>query len=72
MGQRDALYLSTGTIEMDEGNFTHGSNKDKSLKRGRGSQRKKNVAVLAESTPVEEIETGKKSSQFRYSKNEDS
>ena len=32
MGQRDALYLSTGTIEMDEGNFTHGSNKDKSLK----------------------------------------
>lgn len=68
MGQRDDLYLLTGTIEMDEGYFTHGSNKDKSLKRGRGSQRKKNVAVLAESTPVEDIETGKKSSHFRYAK----
>jgi hypothetical protein len=32
------------------------------LKRGRGSQRQSNVAIMAESTPLEDSETGKTSS----------
>jgi len=40
-------------------------------KRGRGSQSKSNVAVMAESTPLEDIETGRKIvSNSRYDKNE--
>jgi|TARA_B110000967_G_scaffold194946_1_gene223956 hypothetical protein len=35
------------------------------LKRRRGSQRQSNVAVMAESTPLEEIETGHNSNQCR-------
>ncbi len=38
------------------------------LKRGRGSQRQSNVAIMAESTPLEDSETGKTSSQCRYFK----
>ncbi len=40
----------------------------KKLKRGRGSQSKINVDVMAESTPFEDIHSGKKTSQFRYAK----
>lgn len=68
MGQREDFYKLSGSIEMDEGYFTHTIKEDQKLKRGRGSQRKKNVAVLAESTLLEDIETGNKSSHFRYAK----
>jgi hypothetical protein len=68
MGQREDSYQLSGSIEMDEGYFSHAVNEDKKLKRGKGSQRKKNVAVMAESTPLEDIETGKKSSHFRFAK----
>lgn len=68
MGQREDLYKLSGAIEMDEGYFTHTNAENQKLKRGRGSQRKKNVAVMAESTPLEIIETGEKSSHFRYAK----
>ncbi|MFT4682126.1 MAG: hypothetical protein ACI9YU_001981, partial [Flavobacteriales bacterium] len=40
----------------------------KKLKRGKGSQRKNNVAVMAESVPLEDPETGKRSSQCRFFK----
>lgn len=70
MGNRDSLYELDGSIEFDEGHFETEQNaatKSK-LKRGRGSQRQVNVAVMAESTPLEDIETGKKSSHCRYFK----
>ena len=37
-------------------------------KRGRGSQRQLNVAVMVESTPLEDLESALKSSQCRYFK----
>jgi hypothetical protein len=68
MGQRDDRYKLDGTIEFDEGYFPHSSNVSSVLKRGRGSQKQQNVAVAAESTPLEDLNTGNKSSQFRYAK----
>ena len=70
MGKRDNLYQLEGMIELDEGYFTtETSEKEKQhLKRGRGSQKQTNVAVLAESTPLENIETGKTGKHIRYFK----
>lgn len=56
MGQRDAEYQLKGSIEMDEGYFTverSESDKNKPLKRGRGSQSKSKVLVMIESEPTE-------------------
>lgn len=56
MGKRDELYDLADTVELDEGFFTtevDEEDKDKPLKRGRGSQRKTKVVVMAESKPVE-------------------
>lgn len=55
-GKRDALYELTDVVELDEGFFTTemgDDQKDKPLKRGRGSQRKTTVVVMAESKPIE-------------------
>ncbi|MCK3686326.1 IS1595 family transposase [Maribellus sp. YY47] len=70
MGKRDSQYELTGMVEFDEAYFeTETSEKDKQkLKRGRGSQRQQNVAVAAESTPLEDPETGKKEKHCRYFK----
>ena len=68
MGKRDALYRLDGAIEFDEGYFEKATSEKVKLKRGRGSQRQMNVAVMAESTPLENIETGISSSQCRYFK----
>ena len=68
MGKRDALYQLEGAIEFDEGYFEKATSDKVKLKRGRGSQRQTNVAVMAESTPLEDLETGIKSSQCRYFK----
>lgn len=68
MGKRDDKYTLNGGIELDEGYFEIVTPNTTKLKRGRGSQSKSNVAVMAESTPLEDIETGEKSSQFRYAK----
>ena len=70
MGKRDARYTLEGMIEFDEGYFTvESSEVEKSYgKRGRGAAGKSNVAIMAESTPLEELQTGKKSSQCRYFK----
>lgn len=70
MGKRDDMYNLEDMVEFDEGYFTvETSEKDKeNLKRGRGSEQQVNVAVMAESTPLEDIETGKKSSSCKYFK----
>lgn len=70
MGKRDGLYQLSDMIEFDEAYFeTETSKKERqSLKRGRGSQRQENVAVMAESIPLEDPETGKTSKQCRYFK----
>ena len=70
MGNRDAIYTLEGMIEMDEGYFTVESTEieqDKGI-RGRGAAGKQNVAIMAESTPLENIETGEVSNQCRYFK----
>ena len=56
MGERDDLYELSGVIELDEGFFSteiDDQEKNKPLKRGRGSQKKSKVLVMAESIPVE-------------------
>jgi hypothetical protein len=68
MGKRDALYLLEGETEFDEGYFEKATSKHVKLKRGRGSQRQAQVAVMAESTPLEDIGTGQCSRQCRYFK----
>ncbi len=70
MGIRDEKYLLKDMVEFDEGFFTvETSTKDKAnLKRGKGSQRQQNVAVIAESTYLEDIKTGKISKHCRYFK----
>ena len=53
MGKRDARYNLHGDVEIDEGFFsteTPEAQKDCPLKRGRGSQRKTSVLVMAESS----------------------
>lgn len=70
MGNRDDRYTLEGMIELDEGYFTVESSqveKDKGI-RGRGAAGKSNVAIMAESTPLEDLETGKTSKQCRYFK----
>ncbi|MDT8347895.1 MAG: IS1595 family transposase [Flavobacteriaceae bacterium] len=70
MGNRDARYTLEGMIEMDEGYFTVESSEVEQKKgiRGRGAAGKQNVAVMAESTPLEDVDTGKKSKHVRYFK----
>lgn len=68
MGNRDALYDLEDMVEFDEAYFSIATPEGIELKRGKGSQRKKNVAVMAESTIVENIETGTVSRQCRYFK----
>jgi hypothetical protein len=56
MGNRDGQYTLSGAIELDEGFFSteiSEENKNKPLKRGRGSQKKSKVLVMAESKEVE-------------------
>lgn len=70
MGNRDARYTSEGMIEFDEGYFTIESSEIEQEKgiRGRGAVGKSNVAIMVESTPLEDLETGKKTNQCRYFK----
>lgn len=68
MGRRDGRYQLSGQIEFDEGYFEQATSEQTNLKRGRGSQRQSNVAVMAESTPLEDIENGEVSSHCRFFK----
>ncbi|MDR3327719.1 MAG: IS1595 family transposase [Prevotellaceae bacterium] len=66
MGKRDEEYKLSGIIELDEGFFSteiEEERKTEKLKRGRGSQKKSKVLVMAESTPVEEGEKVKDKSR---------
>ena len=56
MGKRDDQYQLSGQIELDEGFFSTAievEDKDKPLKRGRGSQKKTKVLVMVESKVIE-------------------
>jgi hypothetical protein len=70
MGKRDDRYTLEGMIEMDEGYFTIESSEieKQEAKRGRGAAGKKNVAIMAESTPLEYPETNITSKHCRYFK----
>ena len=71
MGKRDAEYILAGRIELDEGYFATeipNSEKDKPLKRGRGSQKKSKVLVMAESEFVESPKKGQKPKRVGYLK----
>lgn len=70
MGNRDDRYTLEGMIEMDEGYFTIEASEQehKTQKAGRGSKTKSNVMVMAESTVLENIETGKVERQSRFFK----
>jgi hypothetical protein len=70
MGQRDDLYKLEGMIEFDEAYVSVATPEEqqKALKRGRGSQKKGDVAVMAESTILEDLQTGKQERHVRYFK----
>jgi hypothetical protein len=70
MSKRDSRYRFVDMVEFDEGYFeTETKDIDKqNLKRGRGSQKQTNAAVMAKSTPLEDLETGKKSKHVRHFK----
>ncbi|MFV0311773.1 MAG: IS1595 family transposase, partial [Dysgonomonas sp.] len=71
MGKRDDEYVLAGQIEIDEGYFSTEmpqSEKDKPLKRGRGSQKKSKVLVMAESELVESPKKGQKPRRVGYLK----
>lgn len=71
MGKRDDEYQLSGEIELDDAFFTTEislEEKDKPLKRGRGSQKKTKVLVMAESKTVENPKPGKKPKKVRYLK----
>ena len=70
MGKREERYTLEGMIEFDEGYFTVESSEIEKTqtKAGRGSTSNVNVAIIAESIPIEDIKTGGKSSVCRYFK----
>lgn len=70
MGQRDERYRLEDMVEYDEA-FVGKATKAKvrsQLKRGRGSQKQSKVAVMAESTLLEDPESGKTDKSCRYFK----
>jgi hypothetical protein len=73
MGSRDEQYVLTGTTEMDEGFFTtvdseNRGKRRKKLKRGRGSENRTPVMVMAESKKSEKQKKGRPSYSCRYFK----
>lgn len=70
MGQRDDRYSLEDMIEIDDAFFeTETTAKEKQdLKRGRGSKKQTQALVAVESTPLEDLETGEKSSSCRFFK----
>ena len=55
-------------VEFDKGYYEIATAENIKLKRVKGSQKQRNVAVMAESIPLENIQTGKKSKSCRYFK----
>ena len=70
MGQRDDLYKLEGMIEFDGASVSVATPQEeqKELKRGRGSQKKADIAVMAESTVLEDLQSGRHERHVRYFK----
>lgn len=68
MGNRDARYSLQDMVEFDEAYFEKATPDGIKLKRGKGSQKQQNVAVMAESTPLTDPKTGKETKSCRYFK----
>jgi len=71
MGKRDDEYTLEGAIELDDAFFSTEislQDRDKPLKRCRGSQKKTKVLVMAESKTVENPKAVKKPKKVRYLK----
>jgi DNA-directed RNA polymerase subunit RPC12/RpoP len=71
MGKRDDRYNLSGELELDDGFFTTvipDDQKNEELKRGRGSQKKTKVLVMAESEREENPKKNKKSRRVGYLK----
>jgi len=71
MGKRDGEYILAGQIELDDGFFSTvkpEESKDKKLKRGRGSQKRTKVLVMAESHKVVSVKKGQKPRRVGYLK----
>ena len=71
MGKRDGEYILAGQIELDEGFFATEipkEQKNEPLKRGRGSQKKSKVLVMAESHKIDNPKKGKKPRRVGYIK----
>lgn len=71
MGKRDGEYILAGQIELDDGYFSTErkvEQKHEELKRGRGSQKKTKVLVMAESVKIELPKKGKKPRRVGYLK----
>lgn len=71
MGKRDNEYQLKEEIEFDDAFFTAertAQDKETPLKRGRGSQKKTKVLIMAESKPVDNPKSGKKPKKVRYIK----
>lgn len=68
MAQRDALYTLEGEVELDEGHFAVPVKSGTRLKCGLGSERRRPVAVMAETALLENHQTGERYSQCRYFK----
>lgn len=71
MGKRDNEYQLTGQMELDDAYFSteiHQEQKDKPLKRGRGSQSKTKVLVMAESEFVDNPKKGRKPKRVNHIK----
>lgn len=72
MGNRDTSYKLSGIVELDEGFFdteVPKDEKDEPTKRGRGSQKKTKVLVMAETqTSSDEPKKGQKPTKVKYLK----
>jgi len=70
MGDCDDRYALKGMLEMDEGYFAVGvpQSAHQTQKAGRGSKTKSNVIIIAESTILEDLETGKGDRHCSYFK----
>lgn len=69
MGKRDSEYKLEDMVEYDESYVTKAtSSSQKNSKRGRGTQKKALVAVMAESTILEDFKTGGLTKSCRYFK----
>ena len=70
LGKKDDEYVLAGRIELNEGYFSTETEeeKDKPLKRGRGSRRKSKVLVMAGSDLVESCGKGRKPRSVGYLK----